>query len=266
MSDFLKFIEPYLKFHHEGLIKGGVSGTDSFMAVQILVLIGCSIIGYLLGSINFGMVLSKIYGKDVRTEGSGNAGATNVTRVFGKKAGRLTFFGDFFKSVIATYLGMMLWGIVGAYIAGIFCVIGHAYPLYFGFKGGKGVACIAAVGLVTTPLVFLVCLIAFGLILLWFKMVSFASVMTMVIYPFVVYTFYNFVNGFIYNALIDAGEAENVALAVAMPFSPLSRVLFAFILAAFVVFLHRKNIVRIFNHEEPKISLGKKKDKANEKQ
>lgn len=265
MTEFLTAIGPYLKFHHEGLIKSTID-SNSFMTMQILVLIGCAIVGYLIGSLNFGVVLSKTYGKDVRTEGSGNAGATNMTRVFGKKAGVLTFFGDFFKAIIATYIGMALWGIVGAYIAGIFCVIGHAYPLYFGFKGGKGVACIAAVGLVTTPLVFLVCLIAFGLILLWFKMVSFASVMTMVIYPFVVYTFYNFVTNLIFNLFVEAGISEAEAQSVAMPFSPLSRVLFAFILAAFVVFLHRKNIVRIFNHEEPKISLGKKKEKSNEEQ
>ncbi|MBQ7353066.1 MAG: glycerol-3-phosphate 1-O-acyltransferase PlsY [Clostridia bacterium] len=214
---------------------------NSGTVLKVVILVACAILGYLIGSINTGVLLSKIYGKDVRSEGSGNAGATNMTRVFGKKAGIFTFLGDFLKSVIATYIGMALWGFIGAYIAGIACILGHAYPLYFGFKGGKGVACIAAMGLVTTWDILLICLLVWILVLLFSKMVSLASVMAMVVYPFALYTLHIF--------LYNEGYGPH----------PGKKVIFAMILAAIVIFLHRKNLVRIFNHEESKI--GQKKGK-----
>lgn len=201
--------------------------------LQVMLYVGSAIIGYLLGSINTSLVLSKIYGKDVREEGSHNAGTTNVMRVFGKKAGIITFIGDFLKSSLALFLGRMVFGWQGAYIAGILCIIGHAYPLYFRFKGGKGVVCVAALGLFTTPIVFLVMLLIFVVILFGFKMVSFASVMTMIVFPFVL------------SNMIGPGPW----------------VLYATVAALLVIFLHRENIKRIFNHQERKISFGKKKKK-----
>lgn len=202
----------------------------------------CAIIGYLLGSLNFGILLSKHKGRDVRDSGSGNAGMTNVIRVFGKKAGVVTFIGDFLKTVVACYLAMAIWGSHGAYVAGLFCIIGHAFPLYFKFKGGKGVVCITAVGLVTSPTpvpwALLICIVVFVVVLLCFRMVSFASIMCMVVYPYVLYI---------------TTRTEDGAVGAYM--------LYAIIMACFVVFLHRKNLVRIFRHEEAKISLGKKKKK-----
>ena len=153
----------------------------------ILAVLVCAVIGYLLGSINSGVIISHFYGKDVREVGSGNAGATNMTRNFGKKAGMLTFGGDFLKASIALTICRFIFGFEGAFIAGIFCIIGHAYPLYFKFKGGKGVVCIAAMGLFTTPLILVIMLVIFTVVLFGFKMVSFASIMTMLIYPFVLY-------------------------------------------------------------------------------
>lgn len=197
----------------------------------ILAAITCALIAYLCGSINCGVLISKTYGKDIRNVGSGNAGATNMTRTFGKKAGALTFLGDFSKASVALAISRLIFGLEGAFIAGIFCIIGHAYPLYFKFKGGKGVVCIAAMGLFTTPLILAIMLAIFITILFGFKMVSFASIMTMVIYPYVLFQFEGFGPWIIY----------------------------ASIASLFVVFLHRKNIVRIFNHTESKISFGKKK-------
>ena len=193
----------------------------------------CAVAGYLLGSINFGVLISRAYGKDVRDVGSGNAGATNMTRTFGKKAGVLTFVGDFLKAVLAIAICRFLFGSEGACICGLFCIVGHAYPLYFKFRGGKGVVCIAAMGLMTTPLVLLIMLAIFVIILFGFKMVSFASIMTMIIYPYVLFQFEGYGPWIIY----------------------------ASVAALFVVFLHRKNIVRIFNHTESKISFGKKGNK-----
>lgn len=204
----------------------------------IIAVIVCAVIAYLFGSINCGVLISRIYGKDIRNVGSGNAGATNMTRTFGKKAGILTFVGDFTKASVALAICRLFFGLEGAFIAGIFCILGHAYPLYFKFKGGKGVVCIAAMGLFTTPLVLAIMLAIFVLILFGFKMVSFASIMTMIVYPFVLFQ------------MEGAGPW----------------IVYAFLASFLVVFLHRKNIVRIFNHTESKISIGKKKkDIDNEK-
>lgn len=209
-------------------------GQDIYKSVGFMIALhlACAIIAYLIGSINCGVLLSRIYGKDVRDVGSGNAGATNMTRAFGKKAGILTFLGDFAKTCLASFICRMVFGWQGAFVAGIFCILGHAYPLYFKFKGGKGVACITAMGLFTTPDVLLIMIVIFVVILFGFKMVSFASIMTMLIYPFVL------------------SQVRGVGLWV----------IYAMIAALLVVFLHRQNIARIFNHTESKISIGKKKD------
>ena len=204
---------------------------NMFTLPWLCALLICAVVAYLFGSINCGVLISKVLGTDVRTLGSKNAGTTNMMRNFGKKIGIMTFIGDFLKTVIALFICRVIFGIEGAFIGGIFCILGHAYPLYFGFKGGKGVVCIAAMGLMTTPLELLIMLVIFTIILLGFKMVSFASIMSMLIYPFIL-------------AKIEG---------------PGAGVIYALICSALVVFLHRKNIVRIFNHTESKISLGKKK-------
>ena len=233
-------------FYSIGLIQyhfASALGNDARgIILKVVIFAVCIGGGYLIGSLNTGVLLSKLYGQDVRTVGSGNAGATNMTRTFGKKAGVFTFLGDFLKCAIATYMGMALWGIIGAYTAGIACILGHAYPLYFGFKGGKGVACIAALGLVTTWDVFLICLLVWVLVLLFSKMVSLASIMSMLVYPFTLYTLHSF---FFREGIGGAGYQV--------------KTLFALVLAAVVIFLHRKNLVRIFNHEESKIGQNKGK-------
>lgn len=192
----------------------------------------CALISYLIGGVNCGILISRMYGKDVREIGSGNAGATNMTRAYGKKAGALTFLGDFTKTCLAATICRLIFGWQGAFVAGIFCILGHAYPVYFNFKGGKGVVCIAAMGLFTTPDVLLIMLAIFVVILLGFKMVSFASIMTMLIYPFVL------------------SRVRGIG-----PW-----IIYAMVSAVLVVFLHRQNIARIFNHTESKISFGRKKD------
>lgn len=193
-----------------------------------------ALVAYFVGSINFSILISRIYGKDVRDGGSGNAGATNMTRQFGKKAGILTFVGDSLKAAILALGGVLLAGMLGGLIAGLFCIIGHAYPIYFGFKGGKGFSSMVAIMIVTNPLVFAVVGTIYLILLFGTKMVSFAAVMTMIIYPFVL------------NAMYQPGP----------------EILVAAMCALLIIFLHRKNIVRIFNHTEPKISLGKKKKKV----
>jgi glycerol-3-phosphate acyltransferase PlsY len=100
-----------------------------------------TIISYFIGNISFAYILGKIFAKkDVREYGSGNAGATNAFRTFGKKVGALVFLGDVLKGVAAVLLGRYLGGQTGAYIAGAFVIIGHNWPVLLSFKGGKGVA------------------------------------------------------------------------------------------------------------------------------
>ena len=216
---------------------------DQNVGRTVLVCIGCAVLAYLCGSINCGLLISKAkYGQDIRTQGSGNAGTTNMMRVYGKKAGVLTFIGDILKTAVAVVIGYILLGYYGAYFAGLFCIIGHAFPIFFKFKGGKGVATIATVCLLTEPVVFLIMLLIFVIILFGYKMVSLASVMIMLIYPMM---------------LSMVGFAGPAGL----------HIILAAIMALFVIFLHRKNIVRIYNHTESKISIGKnKKNKKSYKE
>ena len=124
--------------------------------------------GYLLGSILFGVLISKVmYNDDVRNHGSGNAGMTNVLRTYGKLPAVFTTLGDVGKSVAAVNLGRFIFGallsgtgaawqnpldpVCGAYLAAIFCMIGHSRPIFFGFKGGKGVLVGAGAALATEP-------------------------------------------------------------------------------------------------------------------
>lgn len=238
----MKFWDVYnLGFFHKAFfnkIENGFSINNDKLTYIALALGGVALLSYLVGSLNFSILISRFYGKDVRDGGSGNAGATNMTRQFGKKAGIFTFIGDFLKAALLTIVGIMIFGRLGGLIAGLFCIIGHAFPLYFRFKGGKGVACVTAVVLLTSPISFFILALIYAIILFGFKMVSFASIMTVLIYPFII------------------AKIEYKALGPSF--------LVAMVISFLIVFLHRKNIVRIFNHEEPKISLGKKnKNKGN---
>lgn len=110
-----------------------------------------ALIGYLLGSINSAVIISKMKGKDIRTVGSGNAGATNILRTFGKGAAGLVFLIDILKGVVAVLIGRAIGGDYGSYLGGFLAVIGHNFPVYFGFRGGKGIVTSLAVMLTVAP-------------------------------------------------------------------------------------------------------------------
>ncbi len=205
-----------------------------YLAVAISVLL-CIIVPYLLGSVNFALVISKFfYRDDIRKYGSGNAGMTNMLRTYGKKAAAGTLLCDMLKAVISVLFGLLVFEYLGAYIAGLFCVLGHMFPVFFKFKGGKGVATTAAMVLTINPLAFLILFILFIVIVATTKYVSLGSVICMMIYPILTYT------------LGGAGFPT----------------LFSFAVAATVIFMHRSNIVRLLNNTENKISFSKKdKDK-----
>ena len=106
-----------------------------------MIFIVCAVLGYLLGSLSFSVFLSRfLFGRDVRTVGSGNAGATNMSRVYGPLAGAATLLFDVFKAAVSVTAGRLLCGDSGILAAGCGCIIGHCFPVFHGFKGGKGVA------------------------------------------------------------------------------------------------------------------------------
>lgn len=221
----------------------GIAATESaqdtlkavFFAIGALL---CIVEGYLIGSFSPAIYFSKrMFGSDVRESGSGNAGSTNMLRTHGKKAGLITALGDFFKGVLVALLGYILFGYNGAAIAGLFAVVGHIAPLYYRFKGGKGVMVAASVLLMLDPIVFLICIALFAAIVLLTKFVSLGSVMTALIYPLL----FTRVGGHLGIPLICV-----------------------FLSAALIVFMHRANIKRLLEGKENKISIGKKKAEAED--
>ena len=198
----------------------------------------CIAIPYFLGSINFAILLSKaIYKTDIRDFGSGNAGATNMMRTFGKKTALMTFGGDALKAFVSGALGYLLLGQYGAHIAGLFCVIGHMFPIYYKFKGGKGVVTTAVSMLMCNPFVFLILLVIFVIIVGFTKYISLGSIMCALLYPVILDRVEKFFNG-----------------------STQPYVIIPMIIAALVVFMHRENIKRLMSGTESKFSFKKSVD------
>ncbi len=224
-----------------GIIPTVVSGKAGQMAFIIAGLVVVAIVAYILGSLNFALILSKkMYGDDIRTYGSKNAGTTNMMRTYGKKAALFTILGDIGKGVVAVAVGSFLMGnLLGGYIAGLFCVIGHIFPVFYGFKGGKGVATAAAVILVTNPLVFLVLLGVFVLSVLLTRYVSLGSCLAAALFPFMTFQ--------------HLFSSETVFHSSGVAF------LCSFIIATLVICKHHSNLKRLFNGTESKFSFKKSK-------
>ena len=147
----------------------GITDRTTNSIIFLIAIVLCMVVGYLIGSINPAIIFSKkLYNDDVRKHGSGNAGMTNVLRVFGKKMAAVIFVVDFSKAAIAILLGSLIanhtWG--GA-VAALFAVVGHMFPIYYKFKGGKGVSCMLACILLLSPYSFLILIPIFiGIILI----------------------------------------------------------------------------------------------------
>ena len=219
------------------LFDQSISPTAQIAWVLIAAIL-CIAIPYFLGSINFAIILSKtIYKVDIRELGSGNAGATNMMRNFGKKTALMTFGGDALKAFVSGALGYLFLGQYGAHIAGLFCVLGHMFPIYYRFKGGKGVVTTAVSMLMCNPLVFLILLLIFAIIVGFTKYISLASVMCALLYPVILDRVEKFFNGYT-NAYV----------------------IFPVIIAALVIFMHRENIKRLMNGTESKFTFKKSVD------
>ena len=207
-----------------------------------------AIIAYLIGSINFSVIITKkMAGFDVREKGSGNAGSTNVLRTVGKKAAALTLVCDILKGVISILLAMFIGQIIKdlnkellVQIAGIASVLGHTFPIFFGFKGGKGVATSLGVLLMINWQIGLICLVFALVLMVLTRMVSLGSCGAAVLFPVLTL----FINDN-YTVLSDGKSGSTYFI-------------YSVILAVIVLYNHRSNIKRILNGTENKLSLRNK--------
>ena len=193
--------------------------------------------GYLLGSISTGVVISKTLAKtDIRTQGSGNAGTTNMLRILGRKMALFTFIGDMLKGILSVLIGKWLvGGDLGGVLGVVGAVLGHYYPLYFGFKGGKGIA----TGFGSLLFVFPVhALLALALFIVLVGMTHYVSV-----------------------GSIAAAFALPVLLFITHGSSELTVCIITACVGASVIWRHRANIQRLMNHTESKLDFSKLKGK-----
>lgn len=152
-----------------------------------------AVLGYLVGSVNFAILFSKIiYGEDIRNSGSGNPGATNSVRIYGKKFGAAVFLCDFSKGLLSVALARVLVNVLGApseamLAAGFFAQLGHVLPVFHGFRGGKGVATAVGSAFAIMPLTAIVLLALFAVILFVSKYVAVASGVCAAVYPILAY-------------------------------------------------------------------------------
>lgn len=235
---------------------------QSLLANYWLALILIAVGAYLLGSMNWAIILTRVFKRaDIRQVGSGNAGATNVLRAYGPVLAAMTFIGDVGKGVLATLLGGWLitafdtasvadtatLALVGRYAAGMFVVLGHMYPLFHRFKGGKGVAASAGLLFVLDWRAAVICLSTFIIVVGISRMVSLGSVIAVSVAPFVTFSLYRFA---------DAFAVEYCIFFTAM-IAPV---------ALIVMLKHSSNIRRIINGTESRLGekAVPKEEKTNE--
>ena len=221
----------------------------SVFALYVGALFLTFIISYLLGSVNSAIVVSRaLYNEDVRDFGSKNAGLTNVVRTYGKKAAILTLIGDLLKVGVAVFITGFLFGFYYnkgicwneyCYISGFFCMIGHIKPIFYRFKGGKGVLCVAALLLFLAPAVFGALFLLFVALVALTKFISLGSIVCAGLMPFAIQGYME----------IMSGEGN---------YHPIITTVFIF-MAIIVIFCHRANIKRLLHGEENKFQFRKDK-------
>ncbi len=203
------------------------------MAIYILV----SVIAYFIGSISFSVILSrKFAGFDVRDKGSKNAGATNVLRTVGTKVALFALICDILKGVIAIVVAMIagkIWTDIDVdilkYLAGFFAILGHTFPIFFEFRGGKGVATALGVLITLNSKIGLICLIFALIIIVFTRMVSVGSILSAILYP--ILTIF----------MVEDIKFASIAMSI--------------LIALLVIFNHRENLKRIKNGTENKLSF-----------
>lgn len=196
------------------------------MAFKIIIV---SVLSYIIGNMETSYIIAKnAAGIDIRKYGSGNAGATNVLRTLGKKAGIAAFLGDALKGVLAVILGRLIAGEDGQIFAGLFVVIGHNWPVFLNFKGGKGIATTIGVMTAINPYI-VAAIVPIGIVIIIItKYISLASILGMIIFP-----------------IVMLFTHQSIKL-----------VLFSFILSIMALYRHRTNIKKLMEGTESK--LGQK--------
>jgi glycerol-3-phosphate acyltransferase PlsY len=210
--------------------------------MEIFCLILAIILAYLIGAIPTSVWIGRVFYKvDVRTKGSGNAGATNTIRVLGYKAGIPVLIFDVFKGWLAVFIAHYFYRDTGGFpdltdlkiILAVAAVIGHVFPVYVGFKGGKGIATLLGIGIALFPVAAMIAIVIFTLTLIATHYVSIASITAAVTFPFI--------------EILVLGHHEHISL-----------MCLAVAVAFFVPITHRKNIKRLFRGEESKFSIHHK--------
>ncbi len=232
----------------------------------ILRIIITAVIAYLLGSLNFAVIFTrKNASKDIRDMGSGNAGFTNVLRSVGVGPAVLTFIFDFLKGAIAVLIGWWIFSGVqaadgvtlyeyttyGRYLAGLFAVIGHMFPLFFGFKGGKGVTTTAALMAVVDYRVFLMIITTFLIIFFITKIISLGSLACAALYGV-----YACISTYFFDYLPNLSQPESFRFRYV-----LLSAMCAVVIGSLVIVKHKDNLRRLFKGEEKRISPKKSKSK-----
>lgn len=198
-----------------------------------LLFVAAVVLAYLIGSISPSILLAKASGVDIKKEGSGNAGTTNALRVLGKKAAVITLIVDIGKGVLAVSLAYLISTPEAAMLSALAAFCGHVWPVYFGFKGGKGVAVAFGAILRLNWQIALMMLALIVVVILITRMVSFGSLTVAVAFPIVCWFMYR---EFFYVGLV---------------------------MALIMIYKHKDNIKRLIHHEENKIDLGKLFGKKN---
>ena len=233
----------------------------------VILLLSGAVISYLIGSLNSSIIMSRVLKKDdIRQSGSGNAGATNMVRTYGRAYGVLSFVLDFVKVIIAYLIVRLIFSNVDAaifeqyeyffkVISGFFCFIGHIYPCFFGFRGGKGITVCAAMICILDWRLFVIGATLFFAVVFITKYISFSSILFAVVYPICTFFLFDKEFSIIHHHIVNKntfGESEMtfrlIALAIAMVFS------------AIVLLKHKDNIKRLLKGEENKIGSRKKSE------
>lgn len=253
---------PFLKLLNNGFLENISASQSMLIFLHIFFVIISCVGGYLLGSINSAILISRlVYHEDIRKFGSGNAGMTNMLRTYGALAAAGTFIGDLLKTVIAVSIPAIIFGFRFAipvcneageivsyayrgvsaqpycYVAGLFAVIGHIFPIYHKFKGGKGVMTLMTTAILLSHGPMLPLVIMFLIMLFAFRYMSLASVTLAALYPVALSAWFKIFLGNLH------GLTSLSAVAIAI----------------LVVWSHRGNLKRIADKTERKLSLGKRK-------
>jgi glycerol-3-phosphate acyltransferase PlsY len=239
-----------------------VETVGHYLEIFALPALGAVAIAYLLGSVSSSIIFTKLFcnNTDIRSMGSGNAGMTNVLRSVGAKAAVFTSILDFAKCAVAALIGRTIFQYVctanaapayfiqyGAFLAGLACVLGHIYPVYFGFRGGKGILSTSALMLVLDWRIFVIAISVFVVTLLITKIISISSILAAASFPISTFftSYYDYTTR---SSGYGVLPASYVAVMTTV----------AFLFAVILIWKHRANIKRLKNGTEKKVSVKHK--------